>query len=143
MKYSFKLIPLLLIAIMAGLSSRSQSSTWNRSSHWTIYNTGGSKFYKIPTDSLNTYNNRLLNDDSMRKFLAEASELRSDKAPMWMGARVASCVIDNKIRKIDISSYGGFFFDETDKKYYSVPDAVQKEWLGYLADCIGSVPFRK
>lgn len=60
-----------------------------------------------------------------------------------MGAYVTSCIVDHKMRKIDISSYGGFFYDETDKKYYGIQQQMQKEWLDYLAACAGSVPSQK
>jgi hypothetical protein len=62
---------------------------------------------------------------------------------MWMGAWVTSCLIDEKKHKIDISSYGGFFFDETDKKYYTVTAGDQRDWLNYLAASAGSIPSKR
>jgi len=101
------------------------------------------KFYKVKTDSLSFYNSQPLNDDSMRDFLATASGLASEQAPLWMGAFVTSCLIDGKMHKVDISSYGTFFFDETAKKYYQVTQDVRTDWLNYLANSAGSVPSKK
>jgi hypothetical protein len=143
MNSQFKIIAALSISLATGNGTQAQSPVWNQSSQWTIYNVRGAKFYKIGVDSLSAFNRQPLNDDSMRMFLAQASALPSDKAPMWMGAFVTSCTIDHKMRKIDISSYGGFLFDEAEKKYYTVADDVQKDWLNYLAACAGSVPTQK
>ena len=30
----------------------------------------------------------------------------------WMGGYIATCDLDGVVRKVDISKYGGFFFDE-------------------------------
>jgi hypothetical protein len=116
-----------------------QSTIWQNASQWTMYSLRGAKFYKISVDSLDRYRNKSLNDDTMRMFLSKSVELPANKAPMWMGAYVVSCAIDHKRRKVDISSYGGFLFDEKDKKFYSIPEDIQKDWLNYLADCAGSL----
>ena len=123
--------------------ARAQVTAWQQSSHWTLYNVGGAKFYRVPSDSLDNYNHRPLNDDSMHEFLAQSSVLVSDKPPMWMGAFVASCIIDNKRVKVDISSYAGFFFNENDKKYYSIAQDVQRDWLNYFANCSSAIPYKK
>jgi hypothetical protein len=143
MKRPIKILPILLTASLISTVGRTQPTVWQKSSQWTMYNIRGAKFYKVTIDSLGKYNNRPMNDDSMRAFLAHSTALSSEKPPMWMGAYVASCSIDQKERKIDISSYGGFFFDEAEKKYYTVPQEDQKEWLNYLADCAGSIPSKK
>jgi|GEM_PF-1143057 len=116
-----------------------QVPPWQHAAHWTLYNVRGAKFYRLALDSLNKYNSRPLNDDSMHVFLSESFALPSNKAPMWMGAYVTTCSVDNRRRKIDISTYGGFFYDETEKKFYSVPQDVQKDWLNYLANCAGQI----
>lgn len=131
------------IVFPIAITSSAQAPAWQQSSQWTLYNVRGAKFYKVAPDSLDNYNHRHLNDDSMRAFLSGSSTLPADNPPMWMGAFVASCIIDNQRHKIDISSYGGFFFDETDKKYYSVTQKNQKDWLNYLAGCAGSIPLQK
>jgi hypothetical protein len=136
------LLPLPLAFSFITISS-TQVPPWQQASQWTIYNVRGAKFYKISLDSLDKYHNRPLNDDSMRTFLSQSSALPSDKPLVWMGAFVTSCIIDHQRRKIDISSYGGFFFDETDKKFYTIPQEIQKDWLNYLASCAGSVSGQK
>lgn len=133
----------LLMGILFASICRSQQPAWQQSAQWTIYNVHGAKFYKIAADSLDHYTSRPLNDDSMRIFLSHSSIIPSDKAPVWMGAYVTSCTIDHKKRKIDISTYGGFFFDETEKKFYSVSENIQKDWLNYLAGCAGALSSKK
>ena len=120
-----------------------QSPDWQQSTNWTLYHLVGRKFYQVKVDSLANYPSRNLNTDSMRLFLSAATSLPSDKTPVWMGAFVVTCMIDGKTKKIDISSYGGFFADETTNKYYTVPEQVQKKWLDYLAQCAGSLRTRK
>jgi hypothetical protein len=134
---------LLVLSLSSPFTARTQVSQWQRSSHWTLYNVGGAKFYSISVDSLKTYNSRPLSDDTIHDFLAHVFLPPSDKPPVWMGAYVATCIIDGHKRKIDISSYGGFFFDEAEKKYYSVSERDQKDWLDYLANCAGSIPLQK
>jgi hypothetical protein len=142
MKHYLKL--LLLASISFSITtSRAQAPAWQQSSQWALYNVRGAKFYKVNLDSLNNYNHRPLNDDSIHAFLSHSSTLSSDKPPMWMGAFVTSCILDHKKHKIDISSYGGFFFDETDKKYYTVTQEIQKDWLNYFAESAGSIPAQK
>lgn len=125
------------------MSAPAQVAAWQQSSRWTLYNIGGAKFYRVRLDSLDNYNRRPLNDDSMHEFLAHSSVLMSDKPPMWMGAFVASCIIDNKRVKVDISSYAGFFFNESDNKYYSVPEDMRRDWLNYFANCSSAIPYKK
>lgn len=139
MKSYLKYRLVLLLVLSTTVAGMAQPTVWQKASNWSLYNVGGAKFYRVSLDSLERYRHRHLNDDSMRMYLTQSVDLASDKAPMWMGAYVASCTIEHKKRKIDISSYGGFFYDETDKKYYSVPQNLQKDWLNYLADCAGSL----
>jgi|SRR6185312_10027298 len=143
MKKSLKSILSVSIAISTVMTGRAQNASWQQSSEWTLYNIKGAKFYKIKPDSLDTYYHRLLNDDSIRGFLSDAKPITSDKPPMWMGACVASCLINGKRHKIDISSYGGFFFDETERKYYTVAEGVRRDWLNYFAESAGSIPFKR
>jgi hypothetical protein len=143
MKNTSKYFLILLLAISFVSICRAQQPDWQQSSQWTLYNVRGAKFYKIAADSLDRYANRPLNDDSMHIFLSHSFALPSDKAPAWMGAFVTSCTLDHKKRKIDISSYGGFFFDETEKKFYSVPENIQRDWLNYLAGSAGALSSKK
>jgi len=139
MKARFKYFLVLSLTLSATIAAIAQPTKWQKASSWTLYNIRGVKFYKVDLDSLERYSRRPLNDDSMRSFLSQSVELPPEKAPMWMGAYVTSCIIDQKRHKIDISSYGGFFFDESNNKFYSLPQNIEKDWLNYLADCAGSL----
>jgi len=139
MKRSFKYLSAVLLPLTMAKICAAQTSEWGQSSQWTIYNTRGEKFYRIPLDSLTKFKSRALNDDSVHIFLSNLSILPSDKPPVWMGAYIATCILRGKKRKIDISTYGAFLFDEANKKFYIVPPEVQKDWLNYLADCAGAL----
>lgn len=134
-----KPLTLLIAGLLFSVTNQAQSPAWQKSAHWTLYNIRGAKFYKVPLDSLDQFEKKPLNDDSMRTFLSVAAALPPDKAPMWMGAYVVSCSIDGRTCKVDVSSYGGFFFDESTQKYYSIPENSQKNWLNYLAASAGSL----
>ena len=134
---------LFITAILLQARAIAQSPSWQHSTNWTLYNLGGTKFYHVKVDSLANYPSRNLNDDSMRLFLSGATDLASDKPPVWMGAYVVTCLIDGQKKKIDISTYGGFFFDERTNKYYTVPQQFQKIWLDYLASCTGALSSSK
>jgi hypothetical protein len=136
----FVLFPVsLLLLLSMSNTTPAQNNLWQHSTGWTIYNIRGAKFYKIPLDSIGNYRNMRLNDDSMRVFLSQSVEISRDSTPMWMGAYVTTCFIDHKKRKIDISSYGGFFFDEGSKKFFALSPNKQKGWLNYLATCSGAL----
>lgn len=143
MNIQFKCLFLLLCATVQHSVTVAQTPSWNQTTKWTLYNTNSTKFYKISADSLSNYPNRLLNTDSMQLFLLHVTALQSDKPPIWMGAFVTSCMVDGKLRKIDISRYGGFFFDETDRKFYEVSESVQKDWLNYLVACASALASTK
>lgn len=134
------LVLLVALSISSGISF-AQISPWQRSTEWKLYNTGGRKFYRINPDSLKVLPSHALNDDTMRSFLIRSEPL-NDK-PLWMGAYVTSCIIDHKQRKIDISTYGTFFFDESDGKLYSIPSDMQQDWLRYLSASTGDLPTTK
>jgi hypothetical protein len=72
-------------------------------------------------------------------FLAGRRTIPAEKAPVWMGAYTATCILDNKKRKVDISVYAGFFYDELEKKYYQIPSDIQQDWLNYLSDFAASL----
>jgi hypothetical protein len=134
MTKNYKKLMLTIAITLAHVASFAQADIWQTSTNWTIYSIEGTKFYKVPVDSLKNYLSRPLNDDSMRRFLAPSTILPPNKAPVWMGAFVATCYIGVKIHKVDISQYGSFLFDEQESKLYQIPAEFEKEWLSYITN---------
>lgn len=70
--------------------------------------------------------------DSMSLFIRSAKPLTT-KAPLaWMGGYAATCRIDGIQRKIEISKYGGYFYDEKTSAYYQIPPEKIDTWLGFI-----------
>jgi hypothetical protein len=99
-----------------------------------MYDAHGNATYNCPRDSMQYIRSKPLNIDSMAYFLQSVTLLPANKPAAWMGAYLVSCEIpQSNTRKILISTYGGFFFDETDKSYYQLPRDLRTDWLNYLA----------
>jgi hypothetical protein len=127
---------LLGLLISSGLAGCTQQPDWQKATNWTIYNIQGKNIWKLPLDSLDLYIHQSLNVDTMKTYLAKVSAI-SPHGAAWMGAYVTTCILDNKKRKVDISTYGGFFYDELQKKYFQIPVDLQKGWLDYLGNLPG------
>jgi hypothetical protein len=110
-----------------------QINNWSNKTDWTLYDTKGAKFYNVKVDNLNQLPCRKLNNDSMQVFLNQATVLPSNKIPQWMGAYVVSYTYEHRIRKIDISTYSGFFYDESSQTFFQIDSESQKGWHDYLA----------
>jgi len=126
-------------AIFATTCCIAQQSDWAQSSDWTLYSIHNRKIWNIPLDSLDQFPHKTLNNDSIFGFVKNASVLPPGTSPAWMGEYVATCTLHQKKRKIAISTYGGFFFDQTEGKYYQLPKDLQAGWLNYLADVASSL----
>jgi hypothetical protein len=129
----------VLVLIFLSIRAFAQERDWQKAVQWTIYSIHGRNIWRLPVDSLSLFNHRDLNSDSMKLFLAQATILQSDKAPVWMGGYVTTCVLGNKKRKLLISSYGGFFYDEQEKRFYQLGPERQKEWLDYITDVAAAI----
>ena len=112
-----------------------QGIDWKSTTNWRIYYTNDKAALNYPIEKLMSFKNALLKNDRMEYFLADVSLISVEKTPVWMGFYIATCQMkDSSIRKICISTYGGFFFDVTEKKYYELPLNLRKDWLDYFAD---------
>lgn len=106
---------------------------WADTKGWRLYKVPpkGAFAYSIDTLQLFKYTN--LNQDSMKNFLREVSEIPAERRPVWMGYYVSTCQLpDGSLLKIEISQYGRFFYAEKDRKYYQLKEEVGLDWLSYL-----------
>jgi hypothetical protein len=105
---------------------------WNKSSDWTIYQTQAHDLFKVPIDSLNSLDTLRLDKDTVESYLSSL-ELMHPKGPVaWMGGYIATCKIDGVRRKIELSNYGGFFYDEKTNTFYRVSKDNIDSWVDYL-----------
>ncbi len=115
--------------------SSSQSINWAESKNWKLYDVHDESAFNYTLDTLRKFRNRSLNKDSMQTFVSNVTIIPIERIPVWMGFYVATCEFKSgAIRKIEISVYGGFFYDEKEKKYYQLPLEISKDWLDYMAE---------
>jgi hypothetical protein len=111
----------------------SQSINWQKAHHWKIYDMRDQKGLRVPVDSLFNFRSINLGDDTIYYFLRDAELWPPEKYSLWMGEFVVSFEDDQGIlRKVDISMYAGFFFDELTKRYYQIKDAERRDWLDFF-----------
>ena len=101
----------------------------------------GGQFNRVlhPVDSLVFLRSRALAGDSVRQFLDSAEALPSGVRPAWMGGFLVTCVFHGEVRKIEVSSYGGFFYDQGSKTYFQLPGEKKDEWFTYLNGCLSAI----
>jgi hypothetical protein len=105
---------------------------WVKAGQWTLYAFEGNDQFKVSMDSLYNLDTLTLNQDSMAYYLFSA-EIKHPSAPLiWMGGYIATCQLNGVVRKIEISNYGGFFFDEKTKAYYHIASDKAESWNAYL-----------
>jgi hypothetical protein len=113
---------------------------WKETKDWKIYNINSRSMTKIGIDSLTKLKYYQLNLDTVQAFLSSASEIPKDSTPLaWMGGVLATCSYHGKLRKVQISSYGGWFFDQETKSYFEVPKDQATEWYSYVSNCLVSI----
>jgi hypothetical protein len=110
-----------------------QTINWQQTRGWRIYDLHDKKGMRTPIDSLKNFRSIALDDDSVKYFLTDVREIHHGDEPVWMGAIIVSCIDSSAVlRKVDVSVYGGFFYDEQLKKYFQLRDNVKQEWVEYL-----------
>jgi hypothetical protein len=109
-----------------------QTTSFKAAKNWKLYDITTGNLFRYPVDSLKKFHYIELNDDSIHKYIEDVSELPADDPPRWMGAHIATYEIEGITKKIEISQYGGFFYDEVSKKHYQIPDTRIDEWLAYV-----------
>jgi hypothetical protein len=129
---------LLAFAIIASAHSQSPIN-WQQTSHWRLYKINDAVQFSISADSLNLFKNYQLRSDSMAIFLHGIEPLPTNVSPVWMGGAVATCLYDGKIRKILISSYGGFFYDQASNTFFQLPLQKKEDWLDYINNCLSAL----
>lgn len=130
-----KKIELFSLTICFALGLNGQSIDWRSAKNWRLYNIRESAAFGYNVDTMKNFKSVALDLDTMIGFLSEVEQWPKDKYSLWSGLYVATCELPNAdIRKIEISVYGGFFYDDRTKTYYQLPRGVRNAWLEYLSE---------
>ena len=122
----------IIIAVWLSQAAQGQDTTFRSAKNWRLYDIPASNVFKYSTDTLRNFHSYTLDKDSMRRYMASLSVLPPESLPRWMGAYVATCELDGTVRKIEISVYGGFFYDETTKRHFQLPEKLIDPWQSYV-----------
>jgi hypothetical protein len=122
---------LILLLLLTAVHSVAQTD-WSKTSNWKIYRVPGPAVFKITIDSLNRLDSRPLQKDSLMSFLATCTILPDSINPLWMGGWVATYESTGKTHKLEISSYGAFFYDQSSGRFYQIPMALKDDWMTYI-----------
>lgn len=91
-------------------------------------------------DTLINFQSIDLSNQTMHAFMSNVTEWPKEKYSVWMGLYIATCEMeDKKFRKIIISNYGGFFYDQLTKRYYELPTELKTQWLEFLIDSMKKI----
>ncbi|MEO6547896.1 MAG: hypothetical protein ABIN94_07840 [Ferruginibacter sp.] len=131
-----KILCILLFGVLTSpILCCGQEIDWKTTSNWKLYNIHNKAGFKYPVDSLTFFKSVRLDDASMASFLVPSSIWPKEKTSLWMGLFVASFETPGKeIRKIIISSYGGFFYDPAGKRYYELKEGDRNGWYQFIND---------
>ncbi|MEO9209534.1 MAG: hypothetical protein ABI208_00470 [Ginsengibacter sp.] len=112
----------------------SQSINWKDAKNWKLYSVRDDSAFGYSIDTLKNFESIDLDYDVMQSFLSNVIEWPREKTSLWMGLYVVTCELPTKeIRKIEISVYGGFFYDEKTKTYFQLPEPIKNDWLDYFS----------
>src|SRR5258708_18924536 len=131
MKYVY-----IILFLLIGYIAKSQNIPFQQTKNWKIYLIKDRNKFNYSVDTLKNFKNHTLNSDSILFLFRSVSNLGQMSSPAWMGSHVITYELQNVVRKLDVSVYGGFFYDETTHAYYQVGEPNAKQWLEYLANCV-------
>ena len=123
---------LFTIALFAKFLSFGQIEALNGAKNWKLYNIMDENAFAYRRDTLSNFSHRVLNEDSMRYFISDLSELTPNNPQIWQGAYIATFELDGIIKKIEISHFGGLLYDETRKRHYQIAESKIDAWLAYI-----------
>jgi hypothetical protein len=124
---------LFVLLLLLSAKSWGQNMDWAKSRDWKLYDIHTDKAFAYSSDTLQNFKSIELPQDSMQTFLKGLTEISKDDSPVWMGFYVASCKLqDGVLRKIDISVYGSFFYDEKSKTIFQLQKLFMDDWRDYM-----------
>jgi hypothetical protein len=125
----------VLIAFILFIQQAHAQVLWDKTSDWKLYNINESEIFSVSTDSLGRLPSYTLFSDSVMAFINSCKQIPLKDQPVWMGGYLASCIYNGHLRKVAISAYGGFFYDENSNLFYKLTEAKKDDWSSYLNHC--------
>jgi len=123
---------LWVFLLFSFVSCIGQDIDWQKTSDWKMYKVNDDGGLGFSVDSLRRLPFVQIKGDSILNFIKQAEIWPKEKTSIWMGAYYVTCQLDGSIRKIDISVYGGFFYEELTHRYYQIPDYLRNGWMSWL-----------
>jgi len=129
-----KIASLFLFLHLGLAACHAQPQSWPTTKSWKVYASSGPEVFKVPVDSLPAIPSKLLDRDTVQFYLSKMQIVPDDRKPTWMGAWLASYEsADGKLRKVEIGAYGGYFYDVSSEKYYSLPRNLILRWQRFIS----------
>ena len=126
---------IIIVCLLALQTGVAQEINWKNTRNWKLYNIYNQAGARYSLDTLQHFKSTVLNSDTMQSFLDGVTAWPPEKYSMWMGLFIVTCETeDKKPRKIIVSTYGGFFYDQITKRYYQIEPALASQWLEFLND---------
>lgn len=122
---------LAFLILLSTLNTNAQVD-WSKTSHWKIYKVPGPNIFSISIDSLTGLNSQTLRQDSILMYIGNSTILPDSVKPIWMGGWAASYKLGSQLHKIQVSTYGAFFYDQSTGRFYQIPISLKKEWMTYI-----------
>ena len=120
-KDQMKSVCILSFLLCVISSCPAQKIEWNKTYNWKMYDVHDFDAFNYSITELDSLKAIPLNTDTMRLFLNNVDVWPHDKTSVWMGLYLTSFQMnDGQVRKIEISVYWGFLYDELDITYYQV-----------------------
>jgi hypothetical protein len=123
---------LLISSLLISVLTSSCQVHWDNTTDWKLYRYQGNELFSISLDSLHSFQNITLAKDSMNNYLSGVTIKHPKAATRWMGGYIATCQSGGASRKVVISNYGGFFYDQKAGAYYQLPTEKIDDWLSFL-----------
>lgn len=123
---------LFISSLLISVLTSSCQVHWNKTTDWKLYRYQGNELFSISLDSLNSLQNIPLAQNSMAIYLSQITIKHPKAATHWMGGYIATCQADGSLRKVVLSNYGGFFYDQSANTYYQLLSEKIDDWLSFL-----------
>lgn len=123
---------LFTVLLFLNLLVFGQIEALNHASSWKLYRIMDENAFAYRLDTLNHFSYRVLNQDSIKYFMSDLSELSHNSPQIWQGAYIATFEINGIINKMEISHFGGLLYDETRKRHYQIAESKIDAWLAYI-----------
>lgn len=136
-----------IIIIMLSLfwtTVNGQNINWQKTSNWKIYKIQDNRSFIYTLDTLQNFTSIRVNDKEMQLLVQGIADLNQKESPLWMGNYVLSFDYPNGVsHKIEVSTYGGFLYEDAAKKYYFVPENNRRQLQDFMSKIFGQFEITK